>query len=71
MVKLKEYVPEERGNYPTIAYVRDAVRKNAYVGDMFEALEFMLQEYDYLNAKLKTYTKPVEYTVNHTGADVV
>lgn len=70
-MKTKEYVAEDTGNYPTIAYVRDAVRKGAYVGDLFEALEFMLQEYDFINSKLRVYTQPVEYSVSRTGADVV
>lgn len=53
----------------TVAYIRDSVRKNAYVGDVFEALTFMLNEYDKVYGALRRFTKPVEYNV--TGADVV
>lgn len=47
----------------TVAYIRDELRNNRYGGDLFDALRFMLKEYDTLNSKLKTYTKPSEYTV--------
>lgn len=46
----------------TIAEIRDSLRHNAYVGDLFEALRFLLQEYDTVNERLKTYTRPTEYT---------
>lgn len=55
----------------TIAYIRDSIRKNSYAGDLFEALEFMLTQYDIVNDRLRSYTKPTEYKVYKTGADVV
>lgn len=47
----------------TLAYIRDSVRSNAYVGDLFEALEFMLLQYDIVNNRLKQYTNPTEYKI--------
>lgn len=35
----------------TVAYIRDSVRKKSYVGDLFEALTFMLEQYDIVNNK--------------------
>lgn len=50
-----------RDTPPTIAEIRDAIRNHAYSGDLFEALAFLLTEYDNLNSHLKFYTRPVEY----------
>lgn len=47
----------------TIAYIRDSIRRNTYTGDLFEALEFMLLQYDIVNTRLKEYTNPTEYKV--------
>ena len=56
----------------TVAYIRDAIRKKAYVGDLFEALEFMLKQYDIVNSRLKDYTRPTEYRfVDKFSGDVV
>jgi hypothetical protein len=56
-------LPKEQ---PTLAYIRDSVRRGSYTGDLFDALEFLLSEYDTVYSKLKLYTKPVEYSV-HSG----
>ena len=66
----------------TIAYIRDSLRRNEYVGDMFEGLQFMLDQYDEVYKRLRMVTKPDEWIVvnkpidyerkrNGTGADVV
>ena len=47
----------------TVAYIRNELRRNQYCGDLFDALRFMLKEYDEVNSKLKLYTKPREYTI--------
>lgn len=47
----------------TIAYIRDSIRKKSYAGDLFEALEFMLVNYDIVNQRLQHYTRPTEYKV--------
>lgn len=54
----------------TVAYIRDGIRRNCYVGDLFEALDFMLTQYDIVNTRLKAYTKPTEYVTQYKG-DVV
>lgn len=54
----------------TVAYIRDSIRRNVYVGDLFEALAFMLTQYDIVNTRLKAYTKPTEYVTQYKG-DVV
>lgn len=51
----------------TIAYIRDQVRRNQYIGDMFEGLQFLLQQYDIVNDRLKAYTRPQEYNVKFKG----
>lgn len=33
---------------PTIDYIRDELRHNRYTGDLFDALVFLLKEYDNL-----------------------
>jgi hypothetical protein len=47
----------------TIAEIRDSVRKKSYTGDLFEALSFMLTQYDIVNSRLKAYTQPTEYNI--------
>lgn len=67
-----EYKYRDPRKQLTLAYVRDAVRKGAYVGDLFEALKFMLTNYDVINNRLHSYTHPTEYVVQRqTGEDVV
>jgi hypothetical protein len=55
----------------TIAYIRDSVRRNVYIGDLFEALTFMLTQYDIINSRLQHYTKPTTYNVISSKGDVV
>lgn len=58
----------------TIAYIRNELRNNRYGGDLFEALQFMLEQYDQVNSKLKVYTKPITYVYKqseNTRIDVV
>lgn len=58
----REVLPPEKSPY-TVAYIRDELRRNQFQGDIFEALEFLLREYDTVNRKLQFYTKPREYDV--------
>lgn len=55
----------------TVAFIRDSIRKKQYIGDLFEALSFMLTQYDIVNDRLRSYTKPTEYKIYKTGEDVV
>ena len=47
----------------TVAFIRDELRNNRFQGDLFDALRYMLDQYDNVNGRLKTYTKPREYNV--------
>lgn len=47
----------------TVAYIRDELRNNRYVGDLFEALTFLLGEYDTVWSKYRAIVKPTEYRV--------
>lgn len=47
----------------TIAYIRDELRNNRYTGNTFDALVFMLQQYDEVYAKYKRIMNPQEYSV--------
>lgn len=44
----------------TVEYIRSELAKNRYIGDLFEALQFMLDEYDVQDIFIRGYRKQVE-----------
>ena len=48
---------------PTIAYIRSELRNNRYVGDVFDALKFLLHEYDVLWKQYRIHADLKEFEV--------
>ena len=53
----------------TIAYIRDSVRRGCHAGDLFQALIFMLSEYDrlWLDYRALNERRIKEYEVKRVG----